>query len=982
MAEQKRHGGLAHGLRVIGLLCGLLLLSACGTMTGTRTALIGERKASDPLAAAESYLRQYQPGPLPRVFQTSRIYDRNGTLIAETFGEGRRIWVGMDRISPYLVQATIAVEDATFYTNPGVDARRIAGAALQNLQEGDIVSGASTITMQLARNLFLGPDQRYDQTVDRKLLEAGVAQELTELYTKNELLEIYLNLLNYGQLAYGPEAAAQVYFGKSAAELTQAEASMLAGIPQQPANLNPYDDWEAARARQRVVLDLMVRHGDLTQARADAIYDEPLQLAGDPGLAPNLAPHFVQTVVEQLDGILGEGYTRRAGFQIVTSLDLEMQRLAEATVAAKVSELQPVYDLTNAALVALQPGTGEILAMVGSADFTNEAIAGQVNVAISRRQPGSAIKPLLYAAALQDNLVSPASVLWDIPVTYTIALPGSVAGSQLIADSDLVYRPRNYDEQFRGPVSVRSALANSYNVPTVKLLDRLGVPRLLEMARAMGVHSLDQEGAWYGLSLTLGGGEVTLLDLTTAYHTLANGGVYQPPKRILELRDSRGQVIEPEGDETSEPGTESGTESGVLPAANTQVISPDAAFIVTDILSDNAARTPAFGENSPLLLSRPAAAKTGTTTDWRDNWTVGYTRYLVAGVWAGNSDGRPMQNASGVTGAAPIWHDFMQAVLAQPDMMARLGMPDDPAAWAFVPPDQVFRQAVCAPGVVCLPEGEWFRADWLEAQGEDGPLADSVVRAAAAPVYAQQGDAARLAGYCGMEGAAERAMLALPGLELPQAAAELLAFFGAALEEAPPSLEQQQVRAWALRHGAPLYLGACDTLGDLLVQALTVEPEPGDADLRVVVDVAAAGQPEIAGLSPDGGVPLEMVRDAMPIAGVAGAGFYDLAGPLIHNWACPGTYVMGQVLNRDGAPLAGVRVRLEDAWGNQVIAVSKNGQNDYGMFDFPIYGDGPQNLVLTIVDEAGNPISPALVIPHKQDAASDTPCHHVVVQGG
>ena len=221
------------------------------------------------------------------MFQTTRIYDRHGTLIGETFGEGRRVWIGIDAISQSLIDATIAVEDATFYTNPGIDAKRIAGAALQNLQEGEVVSGASTITMQLARNLFLGPDQRYDQSVDRKVLEAGLAQELTELYSKDEILEMYLNLLNYGQLAYGPAAAAQVYFGKSAAELTLSEASMLAGLPQQPANLNPYDNWDGARARQRTVLDLMVRHGLLTEAEADAAYDDAPQLAGEPGLAPN-----------------------------------------------------------------------------------------------------------------------------------------------------------------------------------------------------------------------------------------------------------------------------------------------------------------------------------------------------------------------------------------------------------------------------------------------------------------------------------------------------------------------------------------------------------------------------------------------------------------------------------------------------------------------------------------------------------------------
>jgi penicillin-binding protein 1C len=974
------------------------MLAGCSDLLNSRTALLGDRKAAHPLAAAESYLRQYQPGPLPRVFQTTRLYDRNGVLIAETFGEGRRIWVGLDRISTHLIEATIAVEDATFYTNPGVDARRIAGAALQNLQEGEIVSGASTITMQLARNLFLGDDQRYDQSVDRKVLEAGLAQELTELYSKDEILEMYLNLLNYGQLAYGPEAAAQVYFGKPAAELTLAEATLLAGLPQQPANLNPYENLDAARVRQKVVLDLMVRHGNLIDAEADAVFAEPIQLAGDPGLAPNLAPHFVQYVIEQLNATLGEEYTQRAGFQVITSLDLEMQQLAQETVRAKVAELQPQFDLSNGALVAMQPSTGEVLVMVGSADFTSEAIAGQVNVALSPRQPGSAIKPILYATAIEDNLVAPASVLWDIPVTYTVGLPTSLATTQMAAGSAVVYRPLNYDETFHGPVTVRTALANSYNVPTVKLLNRLGVPRMLEMARVMGVHSLNRDSSWYGLSLTLGGGEVTLLDLTTAYQTLAADGVYRPPKSVLELRDSRGQTIAPEAQALAEIPVESAEpqanqDAPVQPALpGSQVLSPDTAFLVTDILADNAARTPAFGANSPLVISRPAAVKTGTTSDFRDNWTVGYTRYLVAGVWAGNSDGRPMRNASGVTGAAPIWNAFMESVLARPEMLARVSVAAE-SDWQFVPPPDLAQGELCPPAANCRAGGEFFRTSWLQAAGDDGPLSGSVVKTPAAPVYAQRGEQSYLAGFCGLEGAAERTMLALPSVapteeQAPVEQGGLLALFSSATAapeaEAPvplPTLEEQQVRAWALRHGAPVYLGLCEQLGELLPAALAIEAQEADGELRVVVDMAAAGNPEVAGLSPDGGVPLEVVSRSVE-AGLLSGGPYTLAAPIVHDWACPGNYIMGQVINAEGAPVAGVQIMLQDSWGNQTFAVSKNGQNDYGMFDFPIYGDGPQNLVVTLLDGAGNPVSAGITIPHKQDAVSDTPCHHVVVRGG
>lgn len=956
------------------------LMAGCGNaaslLGSNRSTLLGAERAESPLAAAEAYMRQYQPGELPRIFQTTRIFDRHGVLIGEMFGEGRRSWVALDQIAQTLQDATVAVEDSTFYTNPGVDAKRIAGAALQNLQEGEIVSGASTITMQLARNLFLGPDQRYDQSVDRKVLEAGLAQELTDLYTKEELLEMYLNLLNYGQLAYGPAAAAQVYFGKSAAELTDGEATMLAGIPQQPANLNPYENWEGARARQRIVLDLMVRHGYYTESEADAVFEEPVTLAGEPGLAPNLAPHFVQLVTEQLDAELGAGYTRRAGFQVISTLDLELQRWAQQVVTQRVADFQAMFDMSNAALVALQPGTGEVLVMVGSADFNNDAIAGQVNVAISPRQPGSAIKPVLVAAALQDDLVSPASVIWDIPVTYTVGLPESLGGS-VTNSEDLIYRPRNYDEKFHGPVTVRSALANSYNVPMVKLLDRLGVPRMLEVARTLGITSLAQDDDWYGLSLTLGGGEVTLLDLTTAYHTIANGGLYHAPQVVHELRDSRGEPIPAEVLAADQDG-----ETAEIAGDGEPVIDPAVAFLVTDILSDETARQPAFGVTNPLVLSRPAAAKTGTTSDYRDNWTLGYTRYLVAGVWAGNSDGHPMQSASGVTGAAPIWHDFMEGILTQPALLALLEAPDDPAAWQFVPPAGLERSENCPPTTSCRTGGEYFRTTWLDAQGEAGPLADSVGKIASAPVYAQQGDQTHLAGFCGLAEGAQRTMLLLPGMG-SEAATPLDQFFevsATAVQSPTLTVAQQHVLAWAVRRGAPVYLGACDRLQEFLPSALAMEPQEGDGELRVLVDLAAAGDANAVALSADGAVPIEGIQRAVGVDDMAG-GANGLSQSIVNDSSCPGNYVMGLVVNADGAPMAGVRLAMSDPWGNQAFAVSKSGQGDYGMFDFPIYGDGPQNLQLGVVDDNNNPRGAPIMIPHKVDPASDTPCHHVVIRG-
>jgi penicillin-binding protein 1C len=960
----------------------IILLAACQTSVPVAPPLAGEQSSTGPLAVVESYLRLYQPGPLPRVFQTTRLYDRHGALLAELFEEGRRTWAPLDQISQYLVDATIATEDASFYQNSGIDPLRIAAAFVRNLQQGEVVSGASTITMQLARNLFLGADQRFDQSLDRKILEAGLAQELTERYSKDDLLEMYLNLLNYGNLAYGPEAAAQLYFGKSAAELSLAEATLLAGIPQAPALLDPYTNLETVKARQRVVLDLMVRHGRLSQREAEQVFAQSLTIQEKQPAPPNLAPHFVQYIVETWGAELGGRKLARSGLQITTTLDLSMQQLAQGIVRTHVDEARPQFDLNNAALVAMRPNSGEILVMVGSADFANAEIAGQVNVTTRLRQPGSAIKPVLYATALNDNLVSPATVLWDVPATYDIG-------------NGRRYTPRNYDEKFHGPVTVRWALANSYNVATVKLLDALGVGRMLQSARAMGIHSLDQPVDWYGLSLTLGGGDVTLLDLTTAYHTLASEGRYLPPRAILQMRNHTGEEVR----------------LGDLPAP-LPVLTLEATFLVTDILSDNVARAPMFGASNLLQLSRPAAAKTGTTTDYRDNWTLGYTRYLVTGVWAGNSDGHPMRNTSGLTGAAPIWHDFMQAVLDDPHLLAVIGAPAEPEAWRFVPPPGVEQRPDCPPGVQCRSDGEYFAQDWLIAAGEAGPLVDSTEQVSSAPVYVNTPEGMRRAGFCQLEGAAERSMLRTPGrlglltpaeqlvFEHGENAANLFADLPddlAASTEGPTALtatpptseitasdpvwqERMQALAWALRTPTPVNLGRCDWLNELAQQTMAQLPEANLAGMQLLVDMAAASSPEWVEVASGGAVEVAAITGG--VGGPVAAGAYGLAEPIIHNADCPGQYLMGLVLDYAGAPTPGVTIKLRDQWGNQASAVSKSGAADFGRFDFPIPSSSPHELYLWVVDGAGNQISPTITIQHRQGDAPDVPCHHLVLRGG
>ena len=926
------------------LIVCLALAILAGLITGClppATSQLGPRPAADTLGAVEAYLRKYQPGPLPRVFQTSRLYDRHGALLAERWSEGRRTWIPLNRISKHLIDATVATEDATFFTNSGVDAARIAGAALGNAQQGDVVSGASTITMQLARNLFLGPDQRYQQSMDRKMLEAGLAQEVTSLFSKDEILEMYFNMLNYGHLAYGPEAAAQIYFGKPAADLSLAEATLLAGIPQRPAELDLFKYFGDARARQHVVLDMMVRHDFLSQTDADKVFAEPIALNPAPDEVPNATPHFAQYVWDVLDARLGEGAAVRSGLEVTTTLDLKMQELAQGIVARKVKELKPKHDLNNAALVAMRPGSGEVLAMVGSADFGDTAISGQVNVARSPRQPGSAIKPVLYAAALNDNLISPATILWDVPVTYTVG-------------NGLTYTPENYDGKFHGPVTVRTALANSYNIPAVKLLDAVTVERMLQAAQSFGIHSLNRGKDWYGLSLTLGGGEMTLLELTSAYAALASGGQTVAPEPILAVTDALGRPVE-----------------GALPAKRepARAVSPAAAFQITDILSDNAARTPMFGAASPLKLSRPAAAKTGTTDDFRDNWTAGYTRYLVTGVWAGNTDGRPMKKVSGIAGAAPIWHDFMEGVLADEALRRTLGAAEDPAAWEFALPADVEQRADCPPGGACRAGGEYFSRAWLAAAGEAGPLADSIVKAPSAPVYAALPEGGRWTAYCRVEPAAVRPLLKLPGqLGLPNASGVVTG-----TEPAGLSSDALQAIGWSLRHPTAVDLGPCAALSGIAPLALALDPQSGDAALSISADLGKAMDPNAGPVPGD---------TTLPAMAASPADFrFALARPVENNTSCPGNYIVGRVLNRQGAPVAGVHIVMVDEWGNRADAVSKSGQSDYGRYDLLI-NSFANRYTLTVVDQAGNVSSPAVVVEHLQGAAGNAPCHTVVWIGG
>ncbi len=593
-------------------------------------------------------------------FASTRIYDREGKQLNEVFDPdaGRRTPVTLDEMAPFVVQATIATEDANFYNHPGVDPVGIARAVWQAVQERATVSGGSTIAQQLVKLVFLSPER----TWTRKIKEAILAAEITRTYPRDQILEIYLNEINYGNMAYGIESAAQTYFDKPARDLNLPEAALLAGLPQAPAFYDPYTNPEGAKARQAVVLKLMVKHGYITAEEADTAW-----LAWDaqnmPLVPPRYtmdAPHFVVTVREQLERMFGPEILYKGGLEVYTTLDSTLQTIAEDTARNHVARFPAAQHVTNAAVVALRPQTGEILAMLGSVDFNATEIAGQVNVTTSPRQPGSAIKPLTYLAAfeLDQDWWTPATTILDIRTEF----PDGAGRPP--------YVPTNYDDKEHGLVTVRSALANSYNIPAVATLQHITVPRLIDMAKRLGIESLTRPD--YGLSLTLGGGEVTLLELTNAYGTLANQGTYLPPVAIQCVLTPAGDLLGygVAADQLTVPVCQdavqrAGGSALVEPAAPRPAVQPAFAYLVTSILSDNQARTPAFGPNSPLRLpgDRPAAVKTGTTNDFRDNWTIGYTPDLVVGTWVGNSDGSPMRGVSGVAGAGPIWNGIMTAAL-------------------------------------------------------------------------------------------------------------------------------------------------------------------------------------------------------------------------------------------------------------------------------------------------------------------------------
>jgi 1A family penicillin-binding protein len=575
------------------------------------------------------------------IAQTSFIYDRTGEhILYKMHGEENRIIIPHDEIPDTIRIATIAAEDSAFYRHYGVDPLAILRALRKNIVTNSISQGGSTITQQLARNVFLSREK----TIQRKVMEAVYAIKLERKYSKDEILDSYLNQVPYGSNAYGIEAASETYFGKSAKELTLDEAAMLAVLTKAPTTYSPYGNRkELLISRQREVLIHIAEDNlESRQAVADALNIDTLDKVV-PFTQPIAAPHFVFYVLDQLEKQYGQKVLEESGLKIYTTLDWDKQKLAEQILRDSSDNILKKYGASNAALVAIDPQTGQIITMVGSKDYFSKSIDGQVNVAISPRQPGSSFKPLVYAKAFEEGF-QPDTLVLDAQTNFGPDGSGKD------------YIPRNYDGTFRGVISMRQALAGSLNIPAIKTLREVGLSDAIEMAHRLGITTLN-EPERYGLSLVIGSGEVTLLDETSGFSVFANDGKRNPVDPILKIVDSKGTIVQ----ENTPP--------------NIPVLNPQVARKINSILSDNNARAPIFGLNNKLFIpGRTVAAKTGTTQEFRDAWTVGFTPHIAVGVWAGNNNSQPMlPGADGSFVAAPIWNQFMSQVIQD---YPNVGFPD------------------------------------------------------------------------------------------------------------------------------------------------------------------------------------------------------------------------------------------------------------------------------------------------------------------
>lgn len=563
-----------------------------------------------------------------KVAQSTKIFDKTEKIILyDVYGEIKRTAVPFDEIPRNLKNATIAVEDDKFYQHKGISLFGIARAFVKNLFSGKIKQGGSTITQQLVKNSFLTSEQ----TIIRKFKEAVLAIKTEKRYSKNEILNFYLNEIPYGSSNYGIEAASESFFGKKAKELTLAESAYLAALPKAPTYYSPFGEHgDELERRKNIVLQRMKELNYVSQNEYENAKNEKVVFLSQryQGIK---APHFVMFIRDEIVKKYGEEMVQKGGLKVITTLDYELQTRAEEITANYAKENEKKFNAKNAGLVAIDPKTGQILAMVGSRDYFDIQNDGNFNVTTAKRQPGSSFKPFVYATAFHKGY-SPDTVVFDLKTNF------AVEGAK-------PYIPQNYDNIYRGPITLRNALAQSINIPAVKVLYLSGIKDSIETAKKFGITTLESPNR-YGLTLVLGGGEVKLLEMTGAYAALANNGTRNEIAGILEVRDKNNQVIEK------------------FKQKEKQVIDKNISKMITDVLSDNAARSPAFGENSYLYFpGKDVAAKTGTTNNYKDAWVIGYSKSISVGVWAGNNDNTPMEKKVAGFIAAPMWHAFFEEAL-------------------------------------------------------------------------------------------------------------------------------------------------------------------------------------------------------------------------------------------------------------------------------------------------------------------------------
>ena len=583
------------------------------------------------------------PGKLvnAKTDESTHIYDRNGVLLYSVYKNENRTYVSLSKIPKYLQDATISVEDRNFYKNQGFS---ITGylRAIRNIILLRPLSGGSTLTQQLVKNTLLSPER----TIPRKIKELILSIQVDKKYSKNQILEMYLNDIPYGGTTVGVEAAAETYFGKSVSDLDLAESAFVAGLPQSPTVYSPFNGHKYYIDRTNEVLTRMVNDGYISQKQATDSLNEIKNTQFSQNDTNIKAPHFVMYVKSLLAKQFGEQMVDNGGLQVTTTLNWNIEKEAEQIVRDQISKLK-IYNATNGAAVVTDPKTGEILSMVGSENYFDKANDGNFNAALAERQPGSSLKPIMYAVAFEKGY-TPATMVMDVKTDFPTGDPAHP-----------MYTPVNYDRKYHGPMQLRFALGNSINVIAVKMLARVGIKNVMEKAYEMGIDNwkpTPSNIADVGLSLVLGGRETTLLDETTAYGVFASAGYRHDPVAILKVTDRNGNVL-----------------YQYHPTQGQQVLPADICFLISHILLDNNARTMAFGPNSWLVIpGQTVSVKTGTTDDKRDNWTIGYNPSYVVGVWVGNNDNSPMNQAiaSGETGASPIWHDIMSYILK--------GKPDEP----------------------------------------------------------------------------------------------------------------------------------------------------------------------------------------------------------------------------------------------------------------------------------------------------------------